>query len=78
MKKMLEKEKINRINELSRKKKAEGLTADEKIEQDILRKEYLKSFRSHVKGTILNTTILDPKGNDITPSKVKEMRKKRN
>ncbi|EUJ65531.1 hypothetical protein MCOL2_00705 [Listeria fleischmannii FSL S10-1203] len=53
------------------------MTADEKIEQDILRKEYLKSFRSHVKGTILNTTILDPKGNDITPSKVKQMRKKR-
>ncbi len=77
MKFMLEKMKINRINELSRKKKSVGLTTDEKIEQEQLRKEYLKSFRTHMKGTIENTTILDPNGNDITPSKVKQMRKKR-
>ncbi|HEL6646984.1 TPA: DUF896 domain-containing protein, partial [Listeria monocytogenes] len=35
---MLEKAKIDRINELSKKKKAGTLTATEKVEQDKLRK----------------------------------------
>ncbi|EUJ17236.1 DUF896 domain-containing protein [Listeria aquatica] len=74
---MLEKAKIDRINELSRKKKTEGLTADEKIEQETLREEYVKSFRSHMRQTIENTKIIDPKGNDITPHKVKELKRKK-
>ncbi|MEN2666732.1 DUF896 domain-containing protein [Listeria aquatica] len=74
---MLEKAKIDRINELSRKKKTEGLTADEKIEQETLREEYVKSFRSHMRQTIENTKIIDPKGNDITPRKVKELKRKK-
>ncbi|WP_239254843.1 DUF896 domain-containing protein [Listeria ilorinensis] len=73
---MLEKEKIDRINELSKKKKAGTLTADEKIEQEKLRKEYLKSFRSHMKNTIERTTILDPNGRDVTPDKIKRARQK--
>ncbi|EKQ5084479.1 DUF896 domain-containing protein [Listeria innocua] len=72
---MLEKAKIDRINELFKKKKAGTLTADEKVEQEKLRKEYIKSFRTHMKGTIENTTIIDPKGNDVTPHKIKQMRK---
>lgn len=43
-------EKIARINELYRKSKAEGLTAEEKKEQDILRKEFV----ANVKGNLLN------------------------
>ncbi|EUJ33337.1 hypothetical protein MFLO_03320 [Listeria floridensis FSL S10-1187] len=74
---MLEQAKIDRINELSRKKKAEGLTANEKIEQEELRREYLKSFRTHMKGTIENTTIIDPNGKDITPKKSKTNAKKK-
>ncbi len=42
---MLGKEKLERINELARKSKAEGLTSDESEEQQILRKEYLAAFR---------------------------------
>ena len=34
-------EQIDRINELYRKSKAEGLTAEEKKEQDILRKQFV-------------------------------------
>ncbi|MEN0694944.1 DUF896 domain-containing protein, partial [Listeria monocytogenes] len=45
---MLEKAKIDRINELSKKKKAGTLTSAEKVEQDKLRKEYIKSFRTHM------------------------------
>lgn len=43
-------EKIARINELYRKSKAEGLTEEEKKEQDILRKEFV----ANVKGNLLN------------------------
>ncbi|EOD9340729.1 DUF896 domain-containing protein [Listeria monocytogenes] len=72
---MLEKAKIDRINELSKKKKAGTLTSAEKVEQDKLRKEYIKSFRTHMKGTNENTTIIDPNGKDVTPHKVKQLRK---
>lgn len=47
---MLEKSKMDRINELARKAKAEGLTAEEKNEQQILRKEYIEKFREHFTG----------------------------
>ena len=47
---MLEKHKMNRINELARKSKSEGLSAEEKEEQESLRKEYIEKFREHFKG----------------------------
>ena len=37
------KEKIDRISELYKKSKAEGLTSEEKKEQDLLRKEFIAS-----------------------------------
>lgn len=42
-------EKINRINELYRKSKAEGLTEEEKKEQEILRKEYIANVRNNLR-----------------------------
>jgi uncharacterized protein YnzC (UPF0291/DUF896 family) len=45
---MITKELLDRINELARKQKAEGLTAEEKKEQGRLRKVYLADIRAQV------------------------------
>ena len=45
-------EKINRINELARKAKEEGLTEEEKIEQSLLRKEYINNVKQNFKNSI--------------------------
>jgi uncharacterized protein YnzC (UPF0291/DUF896 family) len=63
---------LNRINELSRKEKEAGLTDTEKMEQSNLRKEYLRIFRGSVDSLLLNSTIIDPNGNDVTPEKLKQ------
>ena len=42
---MLSKEKLARINELSKKSKTVGLTEDEAKEQSKLRSEYLETFQ---------------------------------
>ena len=68
---MLSKEKINRINELSKKKKAGTLTEAEAKEQTLLRKEYLDVFRNTMRDTIEHVKVVDPDGNDVTPEKVK-------
>ena len=47
---MLKKEKIDRINHLAKKSKGEGLTDEEKKEQEQLRKEYIEKFREYFKG----------------------------
>ncbi|MEH7109937.1 MULTISPECIES: DUF896 domain-containing protein [Bacillaceae] len=72
---MLSKEKIARINVLARKAKATGLTEIEAKEQSKLRSEYLAAFRSNMIDTLTNTTIIDPLGNDVTPEKIKRIKK---
>lgn len=72
---MLSKEKIARINELSKKAKEGKLTEAEAKERTLLRKEYLESFRASFRNTIENVQIYDVEGNDVTPEKVKEIRR---
>ena len=55
-------EKIQRINELSRKSKAEGLTEEEKKEQAVLRREFVESFRSNLKAQLDNIDIQEKDG----------------
>jgi uncharacterized protein YnzC (UPF0291/DUF896 family) len=74
---MISNEKLKRINELAAKKKREGLTPEEAKEQSKLRSEYLANFRSSIKNTMENVTVLDPKGNDVTPDKIKNIKNKR-
>lgn len=58
----MEKEKIDRINLLARKSKAEGLTEEEKAEQAALRAAYVAEFRAGLRGTLDNTYIQRPDG----------------
>lgn len=48
----MEKEKIDRINELAHKSKSEGLTDAEKDEQRLLRLEFLAEIRADFKATL--------------------------
>lgn len=58
----MEQSKLDRINELSKKSKAEGLTDAEKAEQKMLRDEYIASFRLSMRGILDNTYIQTPDG----------------
>ena len=56
---MITKEKIDRINELARKKKEYGLTEDEAEEQMTLRAEYLSAIRTNLRAQLDNIEIVD-------------------
>ena len=58
----MEQKKIDRINELARKAKAEGLTPEEEAERSLLRREYIDSVVSGLKGHLDNTYLVDEKG----------------
>ncbi|MBO2534682.1 MULTISPECIES: DUF896 domain-containing protein [Rummeliibacillus] len=74
---MLPKEKIQRINYLSKKSKESGLTIEEAKEQTALRKEYLDTFREHMRKTIENVRVFDPNGDEVTPEKVRAIQKRK-
>ena len=48
----MEKEQIERINELARKKKSVGLTEEALAEQAALRAQYLAEFRATMEATL--------------------------
>ncbi len=58
-------EKINRINELSRKSKVSKLSQQELDEQKKLRNEYRASFIANLTGQLDNMTIVEPDGTKI-------------
>lgn len=62
---------LKRINELALKRKNEGLTPIENNELNHLRRKYIKLFRGSMEELLLNTTIIDPQGNDVTSKKLK-------
>lgn len=57
----MEKEKIDRINFLAKKKKEVGLTDAEIAEQKILYDEYLEGYRRNLRATLGNTVIERPR-----------------
>ncbi len=70
---MITKDKLARINKLAQKAKKEGLTNNEKEEQQQLRQEYLQNVRQSFTNQFKTMTVMDPEGNDVTPKKVKDL-----
>ena len=53
---------IARINELAKKAKTEGLTDEELVERDKLRRIYIDSVKASLVGHLENTYIVSPDG----------------
>lgn len=58
----MDEKKILRINELYHKSKAEGLTTIEQKEQQILRREYIDSFKRNLRSQLNNISIKEADG----------------
>lgn len=57
----MDKKKIERINELARKSREDGLTEAEKEEQAILRREYIESFKMSLRSQLDNIEFKEEK-----------------
>ena len=53
---------LDRINELARKQRSEGLSQEETAEQVKLRAEFIAQFRKNLKAQLDNIDILEPDG----------------
>ncbi|MBU5472829.1 DUF896 domain-containing protein [Roseburia sp. MSJ-14] len=58
----MEDSKIERINALARKSKAEGLTEAEKKEQALLRQEYIASVKRNLQAQLNNIDMINTDG----------------
>lgn len=67
---------LSRINDLAKKMRNEGLTNAEKVEQQMLREDYLREIRGQVLNTFSTMMVLDQLGNDVTPEKVRHIKLK--
>ena len=57
---MISDAELARINELARKRKTEGLTEEERLEQANLREKFLEDFRARFKEQLDNIELVDP------------------
>lgn len=55
----MEQSKIDRINELARKSKVQELTAEEKEEQRILRRQFIDDLRADLRSTLETIEFVD-------------------
>ena len=58
----MDQSKIDRINVLARKSKAEGLTEEERKEQELLRKEYIANIRRNLRAQLDSIDVVNPDG----------------
>lgn len=58
----MESKKLERINILAKKSKKEGLSKEEKEEQEILRREYIESWKRGVRQTLEKVYIIEEDG----------------
>lgn len=59
----MDQKKIDRINALAHKAKAEGLTAEERRERDVLRREYIDAVVGNLRQELEYTYVMDAYGN---------------
>ena len=59
---MVTQKDIDRINELARKSKTEGLTDEEKAEQKALRVKYINGFKASLESQLQGLTVVEPDG----------------
>ncbi|MBE9855263.1 DUF896 domain-containing protein [Enterococcus faecalis] len=69
-------EVLKRINTLAQKEREQGLTSEEQALRVDLRQEYLRTIREQFNKTLMDVTIYDPTGEDVTPEKLKEEQQK--
>lgn len=67
------KDLIPRINELSKISKERNLTAEETMEREALRHEYILRFRSGMEEELMTVKVVDEEGNDITKEKLRKL-----
>ena len=59
------KDVIARINELAAKNKTVGLTEEELVERDKLRRIYIDSYKANLVSQLENTYIVQPDGTKV-------------
>jgi uncharacterized protein YnzC (UPF0291/DUF896 family) len=72
----MDEQKINRINELYRRSKAEGLTEEEKKEQKLLRAEYIAAIRGNLKSQLDQIDIKEKDGRIVNLGEKYDHKKK--
>ena len=55
----IKQEMIDRINELAKKKKTEGLSEEEAAEQKVLYREYIDAFKANLKAQLEMIEVVD-------------------
>ena len=62
---MVTKEQIDRINELAKKKKAEGITEEEQAEQKVHYRAYIDAFKANLKAQLDTIEIVDDNKKEV-------------
>lgn len=70
----MDKKMIDRINELAHKKKTEGLTEEEQMEQASLRAQYLEQFRKNFRQQLDNVRFVE----DLSEEELAEYKREKN
>ena len=70
----MDKNLLNRINELAKKKREQGLTTDEQAEQKKLYKIYLGEIRTQFDKTLDNVSVKEKDG-EVVPFKQAYLKK---
>lgn len=58
-------EMIDRINQLAKKKKTEGLSEDEVAEQKVLYREYIDAFKANLKAQLEMIEVVDDDKSEV-------------